>query len=311
MTRQALIPGGGFLNESGVFRALVPGQGFANETAVRTPNIDSFTSPPLPSLLPQGGIFSPIHAVSISATPIVITGFSGDPPKPLQIPQSAIFSPIFAATSITVLSWFPRIADAPPAAQADKPNYFAPRWLLNLPISWFPILRDAAPVTLPDKPNFFAPGKFFTGLGAAVSAISEFAISACAISGSPPPPIVVPFINWLATFPSLVQPPITAALQTIFSPILALNIRLQWLPRLPDKASVVPPLPQGTVAKNAPQEFLPINQGNWAPAYPPVPIGRQEQPALKDLRQSPAELKEIRVNPPSLKLIRKKPPTLT
>lgn len=74
----------------------------------------------------------------------------------LPLPQGGAFSPVFNIAT-AILSWMPRVVQAPPVVPADKPNFFSHIFPLNFKLPWLPVVRDAAPRTPAHRPSIFSP----------------------------------------------------------------------------------------------------------------------------------------------------------
>ena len=83
-------------------------------------------------------------------------------------------------------------------------------------------------------------------------------------------------IDWLASFPAQVQPPPIATVPMNFNPSWPLKLLIPFQPKLPDIASAVPPLPQGTLSMNV----QPLNfRLSWLPRVSDAaPVTLQDKP---------------------------------
>lgn len=107
----------------------------------------------------------------------------------LPLPQGGAFSPVFNIAT-AILSWMPRVVQAPPVVPADKPNFFSHIFPLNFKLPWLPVVRDAAPRVPAHRPSIFSP--FF-------------------------PAPVIAILSWMPRITHAV-PPVPADKPVIFSP---------------------------------------------------------------------------------------------
>lgn len=146
-------------------------------------------------------------------------------------------------SAVVSIPWFPRVSDAPLLTPSDKPNYFAPRWLLNLPVSWMPkISTDAPPITPADKPSFFSPifalNLKLPWLPRVIDAAPITPVDRPNFFGFPLPlNFKLPFLPRISDAPPVIPPD----RPSIFSFPLPLNLKLPWLIRVAD-APPMPPL---------------------------------------------------------------------